>query len=142
MLIILFLAESLPSFRKIGETWLNSTFIHLFSPIALTSYHYPIVHDLLWLIELWTFTPIMFSGILQLISSIFVTCLTFVFPPLFYMRLIDMDKTKDSQAKWVIIIVKLFLFVRTFPLLFRPFLILIIISGESLFGPGFYAFKQ
>jgi len=40
-----------------------------------------------------------FSGILQLISSIFVTCLTFVFPPLFYMRLIDMDKTKDSQAK-------------------------------------------
>merc|ERR1711936_821177 len=34
-----------------------------------------------------------FSGILQLISSIFVTCLTFVFPPLFYMRLIDMTKS-------------------------------------------------
>ena len=40
-----------------------------------------------------------FSGILQLISSIFVTCLTFVFPPLFYMRLIDMDKSKDGEAK-------------------------------------------
>ena len=31
------------------------------------------------------------SAILQLISSVFVTCLTFVFPPLFYMRLVDRE---------------------------------------------------
>jgi len=33
-----------------------------------------------------------FSGILQLISSVFVTSLTFVFPPLFYMRLTSKAK--------------------------------------------------
>merc|ERR1719430_713277 len=36
-----------------------------------------------------------FSGILQLISSIFVTCLTFVFPPLFYIILVN--KSKDNK---------------------------------------------
>merc|ERR1712110_532260 len=41
-----------------------------------------------------------FSGILQLISSIFVTCLTFVFPPLFYMRLVDSEaKTEGSKTE-------------------------------------------
>ena len=38
-----------------------------------------------------------FSAILQLIASIFVTCLTFVFPPLFYMRLTDMENKKTGE---------------------------------------------
>ena len=38
-----------------------------------------------------------FSAILQLISSVFVTCLTFVFPPLFYMRLFDRDSKKEGK---------------------------------------------
>ena len=38
-----------------------------------------------------------FSAILQLVSSIFVTCLTFIFPPLFYMRLVA--KSSDNK-KW------------------------------------------
>ena len=38
-----------------------------------------------------------FSAILQLISSVFVTCLTFVFPPLFYMRLVDRDAKKGGK---------------------------------------------
>ena len=37
-----------------------------------------------------------FSAILQLISSIFVTCLTFVFPPLFYMRMVDTNSKKGN----------------------------------------------
>jgi vesicular inhibitory amino acid transporter len=36
-----------------------------------------------------------FSAILQLVSSIFVTCLTFIFPPLFYMRLVA--KSSDNK---------------------------------------------
>ena len=38
-----------------------------------------------------------FSAILQLISSVFVTCLTFVFPPLFYMRLTDLRNKKNGE---------------------------------------------
>ena len=38
-----------------------------------------------------------FSAILQLISSVFVTCLTFVFPPLFYMRLVDREAKKGGE---------------------------------------------
>lgn len=90
MLIILFLAESLPSFRKIGEK--------LFS--LLTKNQPLTFHKMLNFITFNFFSNHnVFSGILQLISSIFVTCLTFVFPPLFYMRLIDMDKSKDGEAK-------------------------------------------
>ena len=40
-----------------------------------------------------------FSAILQLISSIFVTCLTFVFPPLFYMRLTDLRNKKSGEGQ-------------------------------------------
>ena len=38
-----------------------------------------------------------FSAILQLISSVFVTCLTFVFPPLFYMRLVDREAKEGGK---------------------------------------------
>ena len=38
-----------------------------------------------------------FSAILQLISSVFVTCLTFVFPPLFYMRLVDRESKEGGK---------------------------------------------
>ena len=40
-----------------------------------------------------------FSAILQLVSSVFVTCLTFVFPPLFYMRLVDKKSKKDDDGR-------------------------------------------
>jgi len=36
-----------------------------------------------------------FSAILQLVSSVFVTCLTFIFPPFFYLRLV----AKSSENK-------------------------------------------
>jgi len=44
-----------------------------------------------------------FSAILQLISSVFVTCLTFVFPPLFYMRLTDLRNKKNGEKSMHII---------------------------------------
>ena len=40
-----------------------------------------------------------FSAILQLISSVFVTCLTFVFPPLFYMILWNKKCKQNSNNK-------------------------------------------
>ena len=40
-----------------------------------------------------------FSAILQLISSVFVTCLTFVFPPLFYMILWNKKCKNNSNVK-------------------------------------------
>lgn len=43
-----------------------------------------------------------FSAILQLISSVFVTCLTFVFPPLFYMRLFDRDSKKEGKSMHIV----------------------------------------
>ena len=39
-----------------------------------------------------------FSAILQLVSSVFVTCLTFVFPPLFYLRLKGQAAREKGEA--------------------------------------------
>jgi len=41
-----------------------------------------------------------FSAILQLVSSIFVTCLTFIFPPLFYMRLVAKSADSKEWKQW------------------------------------------
>ena len=47
-----------------------------------------------------------FSAILQLVSSIFVTCLTFIFPPLFYMRLVAKSKANKGWKQWSLGIVE------------------------------------
>ena len=47
-----------------------------------------------------------FSAILQLVSSIFVTCLTFIFPPLFYMRLVAKSADSKEWKQWSLGIVE------------------------------------
>jgi len=46
-----------------------------------------------------------FSGLMQLVASVFVTCLTFIFPPLFYMQLTRKakvyEKSKDRKLSWL-----------------------------------------
>jgi len=47
-----------------------------------------------------------FSAILQLVSSIFVTCLTFIFPPLFYLRLSAKSAENKEWKQWSLGIVE------------------------------------
>jgi len=44
-----------------------------------------------------------FSAILQLVSSIFVTCLTFIFPPLFYIRLVGKSSDNKKWKQWSLV---------------------------------------
>ena len=46
-----------------------------------------------------------FSALLQLVSSIFVTCLTFIFPPLFYLRLVGKSSDNKQWKQWSVGIV-------------------------------------